>query len=140
VARREKAKPTPKIAAIAWEGDSHEVLSGWPAAIQIDLANALHEMRYGRPAPLEVRPMTSIGKGVFELKTEDQSSWYRLVYLARINDVIYVLDCFKKKTRKTEQKDLKRASNRLKRVNERLREKERDAKRQTRAEQAKPRH
>jgi len=64
--------------------------------------------------------MPSIGAGVFELKTEDESTWYRLVYLARIGDVIYVLDCFEKDTRKTEKKDLKTAAVRLSHVKQKL--------------------
>jgi phage-related protein len=53
----------------------------------------------------------------------------RCVYLARIDDVIYVLDCFEKDTTKTEKKDLKRASAQLSRVKLRLMEERKDAKR-----------
>lgn len=85
-------------------------------------------MQEGRPAPLDVRPMPAIGDGVFELKTEDDARWYRLVYLARIADVIYVLDCFEKNTRKTERKDLATSAARLKQVKQRLTEERKDAK------------
>lgn len=74
--------------------------------------------------------MPSIAKGVFELKTDDERAWYRLVYLARIVDVIYVLDCFEKDTRKTEKKDIKTATARLKNVQRRLLERRRDEKRE----------
>ena len=70
--------------------------------MRIDFGLSLNEMQEGRPATLDVRPMQSIGQGVYELKTDDDADWYRLIYLARINDVIYVLDCFEKDTRKTE--------------------------------------
>ncbi len=73
--------------------------------------------------------MPSIAKGVFELKTDDERAWYRLVYLARIDDVIYVLDCFEKDTRKTEKKDIKTALARWKNVQQRLLEERRDEKR-----------
>ncbi len=86
-------------------------------------------MQQGRPATLDVRPMPSIAKGVFELKTDDERAWYRLVYLARIDDVIYVLDCFEKDTRKTEKKDIKTALARWKNVQQRLLEERRDEKR-----------
>jgi len=75
--------------------------------------------------------MQSIGKGVFELKDSDDKTWYRLIYLARINDVIYVLDCFEKDTAKTEKKDLKRAKTQLSNVKRRLMEERKNAKRKT---------
>jgi len=75
--------------------------------------------------------MPSIAKGVFELKTDDERAWYRLVYLARIDDVIYVLDCFEKDSRKTEKKDIKTATARLRNVQRRLLERRRDEKRES---------
>ncbi len=118
-----------KPALVSWEGDTRDVLRSWPAGIRGDFGNALREMQNGRPATLGVRPMPSIAKGVFELKTDDERAWYRLVYLARIDDVIYVLDCFEKDTRKTEKKDIKTALARWKNVQQRLLEERRDEKR-----------
>jgi phage-related protein len=118
-----------KPALISWEGDTRDVLRRWPAVVRGDFGSALREMQQGRPATLDVRPMPSIAKGVFELKTDDERAWYRLVYLARIDDVIYVLDCFEKDTRKTEKKDIKTALARWKNVQQRLLEERRDEKR-----------
>lgn len=84
--------------------------------------------------------MQSIGKSVYELKTDDDAAWYRLMYLARIDDVIYVLDCFKKDTAKTEKKDLARSEARYKQVQRRLREVTRDAKSKQRSEPANARN
>lgn len=102
-----------RLATISWEGDSWKVLKSGPKAIQWDFSNSLREMQYGRAAKLQVRPMQSIGAGVFELKDADEKTWYRMVYLARIEDTIYVLDCFEKNTTKTECKDLHTAASRL---------------------------
>jgi phage-related protein len=126
-------------AEIHWEGDSKDIVQGWPKPIRLDVGLALNEMQEGRPATLEVRPMPSVGKGVYELKTADEATWYRLMYLARIDNVIYVLDCFEKDTRKTERKDIARSQNRYKRVQERLREERIHAKHKG-SEQTKPRN
>ena len=126
-------------AEIHWEGDSRDVLQGWPKLIRLDFGLALHEMQEGREATLQVRPMPTVGKGVFELKTADEAAWYRLMYVARIDDVIYVLDCFKKNSRKTERKDIDRSQNRYKQVQERLREERIHAKHKGR-QQARPRY
>ena len=69
---------------------------------------------------MNVRPMQSIGSGVFELKDSDEKTWYRMVYLARIEDTIYVLDCFEKDTARTERKDLNTARSRLSQVKQRI--------------------
>ena len=107
---------------ISWEGDSREVLRAWPKAIREDFGVALGEMQEGKMAALPVRPMPSIAAGVFELKDSDESKWYRLVYLARIADIIFVLHCFTKNTAKTERRDLTTAKQRWKQVQQRLRE------------------
>lgn len=118
-----------RTADIVWEGNSYEVLMSWPKGIRSDFGHSLREMQQGRSAKLETRRMESIGKGVFELKDSDDSTWYRMMYLTRVGDVIHVLDCFKKKTTKTEKKDLSRATNRLSDVNQRLMEERKNAKR-----------
>jgi|HubBroStandDraft_1064217.scaffolds.fasta_scaffold557715_2 phage-related protein len=47
----------------------------------------------------------------------------RVMYLAKVMDVIYVLHCFEKNTNKTSQRDLDTAQARLKEVNAEIREK-----------------
>lgn len=105
------------------------MLKSWPKAMQWDFGNSLHEMQPGRAAKLNVRPMQSIGQGVFELKDSDERAWYRMVYLARVEDTIYVLDCFEKDTAKTERKDLNTARSRLAAVKQRILEERRNEKR-----------
>jgi phage-related protein len=113
--------PLPSRAALSWEGDSLEVLKSWPREVQRDMGLSLFKIQEGNRPPLPTRPMQSIGQGVFELKTADEAAWYRVIYLARIENTIYVLDSFTKKSRKTEQKDLKRSRARLSNVRERIR-------------------
>jgi phage-related protein len=60
--------------------------------------------------------MESIGEGVWELKTADERTWYRVIYLTRIGDSVYVLHAFEKNGRKTDQRDLEIAKFRLEQV------------------------
>lgn len=69
--------------------------------------------------PRNYRPLPSVGPGLFELRDQDQSGWYRVVYLSRIDDVIYVLHCFEKKSREMPE-DFQRSKQRLKAVKARL--------------------
>jgi phage-related protein len=107
------------LAAIVWEGDSREVLLAFPESVRQNLGFQLWRLRPGE-MPKDYRPLSSIGKGVFELREQDERAWYRVVYLSRNNDVIHVLHCFEKKTRVMPRRDFEKARKRLKTVVERL--------------------
>ncbi len=64
--------------------------------------------------------MQSVGAGVFELKLQDRRTWYRTLYLSKIDNVIHVLHCFEKSSRKTPKTDLQLASRRLSNVLRRI--------------------
>ena len=117
-----------KLANISWEGDSLERLKKFPSDIKKDFGFELHLLQSGEK-PLSSRPMKSIGSRVYELKDRDEKTWYRVVYLAKVGDMIYVLHSFTKDTRKTEKKDLDLAKERLKKVKQRLAEEKNDGKR-----------
>jgi len=85
-------------------------------------------MQEGMSAALPVRPMPSIAAGVFELKDSDESKWYRMIYLSRIENTIYILHCFTKNSTKTDKRDVKQAEVRWKQVQQRLREERKDEK------------
>jgi phage-related protein len=118
-------------AIISWEGNSLDVLKQWPREIQRELGVSLWNLQKGERPSLAARPMQSIGQGVFELKVADEAAWYRVIYLARIENTIYVLDSFKKKSRKTEKNDLNRVRARFSNVKQRLQEERKDAKRKS---------
>ena len=115
-------------AKISWEGDSLDILKEWPSDVQGDIGHSLRRLQDGESPDLPARPMQSIGPGVFELKAADEAAWYRVIYLARIEDTIYVLDSFIKKSRKTERNDLNRARARISKVRQRLDKERSDAK------------
>ncbi len=118
----------PARATISWEVDSRDVLNQWPSEVRRDIGHALWRLQAGQSPDLPTRPMQSIGQGVFELKAQDEATWYRVIYLARVEDTIYVLDSFIKKSRKTERNDLNRARARLSKVRQRLEKEKSDAK------------
>ncbi len=107
-------------AEIHWEGDSKEVLSGFPKDVKLSLGYSLRRLQRGEFPACETRSMASIGKGVWELKESDERAWYRVVYLTKISSMIHVLHCFEKERRKTDKRDIATARARLKRVLERM--------------------
>jgi len=110
---------TPKDAVIAWEGDSREVLSSFPETTKSNLGFDLRLLQQGQQ-PRDYRPMSSIGPGVYELRDQDERAWYRVIYLSRVRDVIHVLHCFEKRSRKTPMKEINMARQRLKVVRARM--------------------
>jgi phage-related protein len=117
----------PRLATIAWEGDSRKVLQSFPDGVRQNLGFALWQLQQGQK-PGDYRPLPSIGAGVFELRDQDERAWYRVVYLSRLNDVIHVLHCFEKKSREMPRKDFETAKRRLKLATARLAEREKHEK------------
>lgn len=117
-----------RLATLVWEGDSREVLKDFPEGVRQNFGFELWQLQLGE-RPSDYRPLTSVGPGVFELRDQDERAWYRVVYLSRIEDVIYVLHCFEKKSREMPRKDFEKAKQRLKAVKARLEEEKRHEKR-----------
>jgi phage-related protein len=119
MASKEEAQPA---AEIHFEGDSLEVLSSFPDEIKRILGFSLRQLQLGREPVCQTRRMTSIGAGVYELKEADERTWYRAIYLSKIGNVIHVLHCFEKDSRKTDRRDLEIAGQRLNLVRQWLQE------------------
>jgi phage-related protein len=75
------------------------------AGYQIDRVQNGHE-------PDDWKPMSSIGSGVQEIRIRDAVGAFRVIYVAKFADAIYVLHCFQKKTQKTSRTDLDLAESR----------------------------
>lgn len=65
--------------------------------------------------PSDWKPMKSIGSGVNEIRIRILGEW-RVIYVAKVRDAIYVLHAFQKKTQKTSQKDIEIAQKRYKQI------------------------
>ena len=100
----------------------------FPDGVRQNLGFQLWQLQQG-DRPTDYRPLPSIGTGVFELRDQDERAWYRVIYLSRISDVIYVLHCFEKKSREMPRKDFEKAQQRLKAVKARLAEEKKHEKR-----------
>lgn len=56
--------------------------------------------------------MPSVGNGVREIRVWVEAGTFRVIYLAKLEDAVYVLHCFQKKTQKTATSDIELARNR----------------------------
>lgn len=62
--------------------------------------------------PTDWKPVTTVGKGVLEIRIRDDAGAFRVMYVAKFADAIYVLHCFQKKSQKTNKTDLDLAARR----------------------------
>lgn len=56
--------------------------------------------------------MSSIGPGCREIRVRDRDGTFRVLYVATIDETVYVLHVFQKKTQKTSKADLHLAKQR----------------------------
>ncbi len=93
---------------IDWLGDSRDVVRGFPDETRLALGLELQLIQIG-DSPAHWKPMKTVGSGVNELRLK-QGDQYRVLYVAKFDEAVYVLHAFKKKTQKTAKKDLDLAS------------------------------
>jgi phage-related protein len=60
--------------------------------------------------------MPAVGNGVHEIRVRDESGAFRLMYVAKFPEAVYVLHAFQKKTQKTARGDLALAKDRYQEV------------------------
>lgn len=108
-------------AQLVWEGDSLDVVRGFPEGVRKKLGEDIRRVQTGSK-PIDSKPMSSIGSKVFELRQRDKAGWYRTIYLGVIDGKLHILHSFIKKSAKTPTNDLKIAKDRLKNVRSRLKE------------------
>jgi len=65
--------------------------------------------------PCDWKPMPSIGPGVNEIRIHVLGEW-RVMFVAKLYDAVYVLHAFQKKTQKTSSKDIDLARKRYKQI------------------------
>lgn len=54
--------------------------------------------------------MRTVGQGVQEIRIRDAAGAFRVIYVGRFRDVVYVLHCFQKTSEKTSRTDLELAT------------------------------
>jgi len=94
-------------------GLSRRTLSPFPPDdARHDAGYQLEKVQRGEQ-PDDFKPMAAIGKGVEEIRITEESGAYRVIYVARRADAVYVLNAFQKKTQATPKKDVDTAMRRF---------------------------
>ncbi len=101
---------------ILFIGSSRDDLREFPAEVRKALGDELLRVQNGL-MPVDFKPLKDVGKGAYEIRVHLNGAW-RVIYVAKFANVIYVLHAFEKKTRKTSQNDLELARRRYKLIGE----------------------
>jgi len=91
--------------SLIFMGNSLDRLREFPVGARHDAGYQLDRIQRGR-RPGDVKPMPTIGKGVEEIRVWDDVGTWRVIYTARLADVVYVLHAFQKKSETTLKRDI----------------------------------
>ncbi len=96
---------------IEFLGSALDELRAFPVLSRREAGYQLDQVQRGLE-PDDWKPMTIIGQGVREIRIRDAAGAFRIIYVAKFADAIYVLHCFQKKTQKTNKVDFNKAEKR----------------------------
>ena len=96
---------------VEFRGSSLDDLRAFPVPARREAGYQLDRVQQGHE-PDVWKPMPRIGSGVQEIRIRDAAGAFRVIYVAKFADAVYVLHCFKKKTQKTSKTDVDLAEKR----------------------------
>lgn len=97
-------------------GSSLDDLRSFPAEARRQAGFELYAIQRSLD-PSDWKPMKTVGSGVREIRIRVLGEW-RVLYVAKFADAVYVLHAFQKKTQKTRRSDLEIARRRYKQLGE----------------------
>lgn len=95
-------------------GSSLDDLKNFPAEARREAGFELDAVQRGA-MPMDFKSLLAIGPGAYEIRIHALGEW-RVVYVAKFDDAVYVLHAFHKKTRKTRREDIELASRRYRQL------------------------
>jgi phage-related protein len=107
---------------ISWLKGARKDFEDFPQGAQLEMARALTILAEGR-MPEIAKPLTGLGSAVMELALKHRGDAFRVVYALQIDDDIWVVHAFQKKSKtgiKTPKQEIDLIRDRLKRLREML--------------------
>jgi len=99
---------------LIWLGSSHADIRRFPDAERQDAGFELYQVQRGHE-PSDWKPMSSVGPGVKEIRVHGRNE-YRVMYVAKFAEAVYVLHAFVKKTPQTSKADIELAKARFRQL------------------------
>jgi phage-related protein len=89
---------------IRWVGSSLDDLLAFPKAPRKEVGFQLGKVQAGLD-PTDWKPFDEVGAGTREIRIGDAKGIFRVMYVAKFEEAVYVLHCFQKKTQATSKQD-----------------------------------
>ena len=98
---------------LVFVGSSQDDLRAMPDSVRHVVGVDLMVVQFGGE-PGHFKPMPGVGSGAYEIRVRDEAGAFRVIYVAKFADAVYVLHAFQKKTQKTGKADMDLAASRYK--------------------------
>jgi phage-related protein len=89
-----KNKPTP----LRFLAAAYKDYTAFPGEVQKKMGRALAEVQFGTK-PTAAKPLTGLGSGVLEVRSDFDGDTFRAVYTVRLAGAVYVVHAFQKKSK-----------------------------------------
>jgi phage-related protein len=99
---------------IAFIGSSLDDISAFPVDVRRAVGHELWQIQNGL-MPSDFKPMPAVGSGAYEIRVHLLGEW-RVIYIAKFEEVVYVLHAFQKKTQSTRKEDIELARRRYRQI------------------------
>src|SRR5688572_19700588 len=96
---------------LEWLGDSLAFIRRFPDEAKSEAGYQLERVQAGKE-PSDFRHMASVGLGVQEIRVRAGGA-FRVLYVAKFSEAVYVLHAFQKKSRQTDKADIELARRRF---------------------------
>jgi len=90
---------------IRFVGSARLDLAAFPEDARMRVGYALFLVQAGRE-PADWKPLPTVGAGACEIRVRDADRAFRVIYVAKLKDAVYVLHAFQKQTRRIAAADL----------------------------------
>jgi phage-related protein len=98
---------------VAFLGSSLADLRAFPEEARSEAGHQISRVQLGLE-PADWKAMPAIGSGAYEIRVRDAAGAFRVIYVAKLKEAVFVLHCFQKKTQKTSAADITLAARRYK--------------------------
>ena len=106
---------------VEFRGNSLEDLRTFPELAKREAGYQIDRVQNGLE-PDDFKPMATVGKSVYKIRVQEQSGAFRVIYIAKLKQFVYVLHCFQKKTQRTSKKDIDLAKSRFRELEKEIRD------------------
>ena len=89
---------------IRWVGSAYDDLLAFPRDARKEAGFQLGKVQAGLE-PADWKAFDGVGAGTREIRIRDATGIYRVMYVAKFEEAVYVLHCFQKKTQVTSMHD-----------------------------------